>query len=165
MVKLKGFFSSLFKNKKIFIPIALLIVGVAILFSARLVMASKNKPKGKAQTKQASKDTKQAKPDSEKNNSKKSAPADKKQAKSSDRPKPPSLATVLDKAKKAGRLSDEQVKKIEAKSNELKKFNDSLKNKDDSEQTKLAYQKKRELRGWAKQNDIPTYFINFLVAQ
>jgi len=164
MNKFKGFFSSLYKNKKIFIPIALLVIGLIVIFALRAVSASNKKIIKKPQTKQSNTKPNDTKSSTVKGSDNKKGPNQK--ALSRTRTKPAkNLSETIALAKKNKRINDEQAKKIEDKVNELKKFNDSMKDKDDSELMKLVGEKKRELRDWARQNEIPTYFVNFMVNQ
>lgn len=162
MGKLKGVFSSLFKNKKIFIPIALLVIGLIAIFALRAASASNKKISKKPQTKQSNTKSSDTKPSAAKGSDNKKGSNQKELSRTRTKPTK-NLSETIALAKKNKRINDEQAKKIEDKANELKKFNDSLKDKDDSELMKLVGEKKRELRDWARQNEIPTYFINFMV--
>lgn len=166
MGKLKGFFSSLFKNKKVLIPIIVLAVGLLIIFTARYVLAQRSFSKnGKStQNSQTGKNNKSDKTSNAKKSPGKIADNKKRTTNTTTKRDPEKiLNSSIDSAKKNGSIDDGQAKKIQDKRQEVKKFNDSIKNRDDSEYMKLVAEKKQELREWAISNSIPIYFINMIM--
>lgn len=161
---IKGFFRSLFKNKKIFIPIGVLFVGLFIitivgLTSNKSVLLNNKKDSQNGQNTQDSNGKNKNKSKNSKN--KGSQAAQKNKSKSTINK--PSFNNYINKAEKSGRISSEQAKLIEDKNTEIKKLSESLKDKDDTELMNLAQQKRAELRSWAKENKIPSNFINIIL--
>ncbi len=66
-------------------------------------------------------------------------------------------------AEKDNSLTKDQANKILKKLDEVSKFNDSLIGKSSADQGKLVVAKRKELRDWAKSNNIPNSYVSMMV--
>lgn len=162
--KFKGFFRSLFKNKKIFIPLGVLIFGFIVIIIIGLRTGGNSGPKtknnntnqkGKTNSNTVSSNNSKTKKNN--NNQKSQKPN------SSNRPTAANLSSAISSAQKRGAITAEQAKLLEEKNIEIKKFSESIKDKDDSELMQIVSKKRSELRKWASQNKLPDNFIYIIM--
>lgn len=162
--KFKGFFRSLFKNKKIFIPLGVLIFGVIVIIMIGLRTEGNSGPKAKnnntnqkGKTNSNTVSSNNSKTKKNNNNQKSQKPN------SSNRPTAANLSSAISSAQKRGAITAEQAKLLEEKNIEIKKFSESIKDKDDSELMQITSKKRSELRKWASQNKLPDNFIYIIM--
>lgn len=159
---IKGFFRSLFKNKKIFIPLAILLIGIFVITAVSLPNKKTTSINKNNSSQSGKKDDKsKASSKTSKNQSKNNQIT--KNTKKSNISTSGSLKNALSNAQKIGRITDEQAKLIEDKNAEIKKLSESLKDKDDIELMKISQERRSELRKWAQDNKVPTNFINIIL--
>ena len=159
---IKGFFRSLLKNKKIFIPLAILLIGIFVIAAISLP----NKKTSSLDKNSSSQNGKKV--DNNKANNKTNKDQSRnnqitKNTKKSNTSTSGSLKNALSNAQKIGRITTEQAKLIEDKNAEIKKLSESLKDKDDIEIMKISQERRSELRKWAQDNKVPTNFINIIL--
>ena len=75
------------------------------------------------------------------------------------------LDTIKDRINKAqsnGTITKDQATKLLKKAEEMNKFYSTLLSKPVAEQGKLIVDKRKELRDWAKTNDVPTTYVSMM---
>ncbi len=72
------------------------------------------------------------------------------------------LKDRINMAQKSGSLTKDQANKLLKKTDEMSKFYASLSTKPLNEQGKLVSDKRKELRNWANNNNIPTSYVSLM---